>query len=119
MHTIISYLDPIFNTTFHVKAYKHLHDTFGKFCWLITAVEEFPSIASSLFEFCRDCQFSVLCNLFTPKFKALNLSMHRNNKNAKIRERREFIHVTVVEKYTLDGAATFTSMKHKHRRHTH
>jgi len=45
--------------------------------------------------------------------------MHRNNKNAKIRERREFIHVTVVEKYTLDGAATFTSMKHKHRRHTH
>jgi len=46
--------------------------------------------------------------------------MHRNNKIAQTRERRGgYIQVAVVEKYTLDGAATFTSMKHKHRRHTH
>jgi len=31
---------------------------------------------------------------------------------------REDIYVAVVEKYRLDGANTFTFMKHKHKGHT-
>jgi len=31
----------------------------------------------------------------------------------------EDIYVEVVKKYTLDGANTFTLMKHKHKGHTH
>jgi len=51
--------------------------------------------------------------------RRLNLSMHRSNMVTQIHEeRRGYIHGSSRE-YTLDGANTFTVMKHKLLRHPH
>jgi len=53
-----------------------------------------------------------------PHASRLNLSMHRSNMENANTWRRGYIHGGSRE-YTLDGANTFTLMKHKLLRHTH
>jgi len=53
----------------------------------------------------------VICNVFTHTRNAQDLSMHRSNKKRTNTKEHEDICVTVVEKYTVDGAKTFTLMK--------
>jgi len=43
---------------------------------------------------------------------------HHNDKKHKYMNERKDTYVEVVEKYTRDGANSFTLMKHKHKRHT-
>jgi len=62
----------------------------------------------------------VLCEVFTPTRNTLDDSMHRSNEeHTNTRENTRIIRVgvSVAEKYTLDGANRFFSMKHKHKGH--
>jgi len=62
----------------------------------------------------------VLHNVFTRARNALDLSIHRSNKEKeKFMKKHKGTNVAVIAKYTFDTANTFTLMKHKRMSHTH